>query len=92
MEKSLFKTYLEAVKNTSDEDIKIKETFILKQIKKADDEGLLEIAHYVLGDLGDYGDEEEIESFDLDQLYDDLVEAIKKASSKEINRLYDILK
>lgn len=92
MEKSLFETYLEAAKNTPDEDIKIKETFILKQIKKADDEGLLEIAHYVLGDLGDYGDEEEIESFDLDQLYDDLVEAIKKATSKEINRLYDILK
>jgi hypothetical protein len=91
---SLFETYLEAARSAdkNKEDVSIKEQFILKQIKKADDEGLLEIAHYVLGDLGDYGDQEEIDSMDLDKLYDDLVETIKKATSKEINRLYDLLK
>lgn len=39
MEKSLFKIYLEAAKEAAKdtpEDIKAKETFILKQMKKAD--------------------------------------------------------
>lgn len=89
---SLFNTYLEAVKNTSDEDIKMKQMFIAKQIRKADDEELLEIAQHVFGALGEYENEEDIDSFDLNRLYDDLLETINKASSKNINRLYDILK
>lgn len=66
---------------------------ILKLIKRTDDDGLKELAHYILGDLGDYSqDSEEDDDMDYDKLYDDLVDEINKASSKTITRLYNILK
>jgi hypothetical protein len=68
-----------------------KTQLILKLIKKTDDDGLLEIAHYILGDLGNYGDIDN-ETADLDKVYDELVDQIQKASSKTIDRLYQILK
>lgn len=81
-------TYLEAAKEGAEND-EIMRNSINKVIKKADDDGLLEIAHYVLGDMGDYGEESDM---DLDQVADDLFEAIKKAPSKEIARLYTIFR
>ncbi len=84
-----FSHYLEiAAKN---DNIEEKRRDILELIKDADDDGLIELGHYILGDLGEYGDSDE--DTNIDQLFDDLIENIKSLKSNSyINKIWDELK